>query len=126
MGYDSYRTSRIFYYMAIAIKMYGNTTTYTYDKLLRLTSYVNQAGDDYTYFSIENCGQIQSQYGFDDNDMFMLFNEPFLDDGINSGKIFSFLHNPIGDTGALGREFQYLLQNGYQFDEFTLLLRQIF
>lgn len=51
--------------------MYGNTTTYTYDKLLRLTSYVSQAGDDYTYFSIENCGQIQSQYGFDDNDMFM-------------------------------------------------------
>lgn len=46
--------------------------------------------------------------------MFKLFNESFLDDGINARKDFYFSHNPIGDTGALGQELNYILENGYE------------
>ncbi len=54
--------------------------------------------------------------------MFKLFNEVFLDDGINEEKIFQFSHNPIGDQGALGKEYKYLLQNNYLWDEKTMTM----
>lgn len=48
--------------------------------------------------------------------MFKLFNEAFLDDGINAKKTFKFSHDPRFDTGALGQELKYLEQNGYVYD----------
>ena len=55
--------------------------------------------------------------------MFKLFNEAFLDDGINAGKIFQFSHNPVNDAGALGKEYRYLLDNGYKWDNDTLTMK---
>ena len=86
------------------------------------TSYITLAGNDYTYFSIDNWDNIKATYGFTDEDMFKLFNESFLDDGINQGKIFQFSHNPIGDDGALGQEYQYLLENNYKWNEKTMTM----
>ena len=87
------------------------------------TSYIVKAGDEYTYFSIDDWNAIKNKYNFTDDDMFSLFNEAFLDDGINEGKIFQFSHNPIGDEGALGKEFKYLLENNYFLDEATMTMR---
>jgi RHS repeat-associated protein len=87
------------------------------------TSYIAQAGKDYTYFSLgDDWKVIQKQYGFTNDDMFKLFNEPFLDDGINAGKSFTFSHNPIGDTGSLGQEYAYLKQNGYVYNSSTMTM----
>lgn len=86
------------------------------------TSYITRAGDDYTYFSIDNWNAIKVKYNFSDDDMFKLFNEAFLDDGINEGKIFQFSHNPIGDQGALGKEYQYLLDNNYRWNPETMTM----
>ena len=72
---------------------------------------------------IRVCGEcIQAQYGYTDDDMFKLFNESFLDDGINAGKTFQFSHNPVGDTGTLGQEFKYLLKNNYSRNETTMTM----
>lgn len=87
------------------------------------TSYITRAGNDYTYFSIDNWDDIKNEYGFTDDDMFKLFNESFLDDGINEGKIFQFSHYPIGDPGALGMEYEYLQQNNYIWDSLTMTMR---
>lgn len=54
--------------------------------------------------------------------MFKLFNESFLDDGINAGRTFRFSHNPLGDEEALGKEFKYLSQNNYLWDETTMTM----
>jgi hypothetical protein len=87
------------------------------------TSYITKAGDDYTYFNLgKNWDSIKTQYGYTDQDMFKLFNESFLDDGINAGKNFKFSHNPIGDTGALGMEYNYLKQNGYIYDPSKMMM----
>lgn len=88
------------------------------------TSYITKAGDDYTYFSLGNeWNTIKAKYGYTDDDMFKLFNEAFLDDGINAGKTFQFSHNPINDTGALGQEYQYLLKNNYKWDAGTMTMK---
>ncbi|MGN0161102.1 MAG: hypothetical protein ACI4AQ_06925 [Lachnospiraceae bacterium] len=88
------------------------------------TSYITKAGDDYTYFSLGNdWNTIKAKYGYTDNDMFKLFNEAFLDDGINAGKTFQFSHNPIKDTGTLGQEYQYLLKNNYKWDGGTMTMK---
>ena len=86
------------------------------------TSYINQAGDNYTYFSIDNWDAIKEKYDFTDDDMFKLFNEAFLDDCINEGKTFQFSHNPIGDQRSLGQEFQYLLENNYEWNPLTMTM----
>lgn len=88
------------------------------------TSYITKTGDEYTYFSLGNeRDNIKNKYGYTDDDMFKLFNEAFLDDGINAGKTFKFSHNPIGDQGALGKEFAYLSENGYIRDDITMTMR---
>ena len=88
------------------------------------TSYITKAGDEYTYFSLgSEWNTIKEKYGFTDDDMFKLFNEVFLDDGINGGKTFYFSHNPINDGGALGMEYEYLLKNNYIWDETTMTMK---
>lgn len=85
------------------------------------TSYITKAGSDYEYFSLgTEWDTIKTKYGYTDNDMFKLFNESFLDDGINAGKTFQFSHNPVGDNGALGMEFEYLKVNSYKWNSTTL------
>ncbi len=86
------------------------------------TSYITRAGNDYTYFSIDNWDDIKNEYGFTDDDMFKLFNESFLDDGINEGKIFQFSHDPTVDKGALGKEYRYLLDNNYKWYDETMTM----
>ena len=89
-----------------------------------LTSYITKAGNDYTYFSLgSEWDDIKKAYKFTDADMFKLFNESFLDDGINAGKTFYFSHDPIDDHGALGKEFRYLEENGYIWDELNKAMR---
>jgi len=79
------------------------------------TSYITKAGDDFTYFDLgKNWDSIKTKNGLTDQDMFKLFNESFLDDGINAGKNFYFSHSPKGDKGFLGQELNYLLNNGYE------------
>ena len=88
------------------------------------TSYITKAGDDYTYFSLGNeWNIIKAKYGYTDDDMFKLFNEAFLDDGINAGKTFHFSHNPINDTDSLGKEYQYLLKNNYKWDAGSMTMK---
>lgn len=53
-------------------------------------------------------------------------NEAFLDDGINAGKTFQFSHNPLNDTGSLGKEYQYLLQNNYIWDDITMTMSPLY
>ena len=87
------------------------------------TSYITKAGDEYTYFSLgKDWNTIKSTYGYTDEDMFKLFNEAFLDDGINAGKTFQFSHNPVNDLGALGQEYQYLIKNNYIWDDVTMTM----
>ena len=79
------------------------------------TSYITKAGSEFTYFNLgKNWDDIKSTYRYTDQDMFTLFNESFLDDGINAGKNFYFSHKPKTDTGFLGQELRYLLDNGYE------------
>lgn len=67
------------------------------------TSYITNSGDDYTYLNLgKNWDNIKTQYGYTDQNMFKLFNESFLGDGLNAGKYLNFSHSPIGDTVALG------------------------
>ncbi len=88
------------------------------------TSYITKAGDEYTYFSLgSEWDAIKGKYGFTDDDMFKLFNEGFLDDGIYGGKTFYFSHNPINDRGALGMEYEYLLKNNYIWNETTMTMK---
>ena len=54
--------------------------------------------------------------------MFKLFNESFLEDGVNAGKTFHFSHNPINDTGALGMEYKYLWRNNYKWNPSTMTM----
>lgn len=50
--------------------------------------YVSNGG---TYFSLgKEWDTIKTKYGYSDGDMFKLFNEAFLDDGINGKKYFNF------------------------------------
>ena len=87
------------------------------------TSYITKAGDEYTYFSLgSEWDAIKGKYGFTDDDMFKLFNEVFLDDGINGGKTFYFSHNPIEDSDFLGKEYKYLLNNNYIWDDITMTM----
>lgn len=78
------------------------------------TSYIAKAGDDYTYFDLgKNWNSIKKKFNFEDDDMFRLFNESFLEDGINARKSFVFSHNPNMDKGFLGQELDFLLWIGY-------------
>ena len=87
------------------------------------TSYITKAGSEYEYFSLgKDWDVIKAKYGYTDNDMFKLFNEAFLDDGINAGKTFQFSHSPINDTGTLAQEYQYLLNNNYKWDAGTMTM----
>lgn len=91
------------------------------------TSYITRAGNDYEYFDLgKEWDVIKKQYDFTDEDMFKLFNEAFLDDGINNGKIFQFSHNPVNDQGALGSEFRYLLENNYMWDATTMTMFPVY
>lgn len=92
-----------------------------------LTNYINQAKNlGYKYFDLgEDWGTVQQKYNLTNSDMFKLFNESFLDDGINSGSTFHFSQNPIGDTGSLGEELNYLEQNGYKYDLSTMIANPI-
>ena len=85
------------------------------------TSYINKAGTEYEYFSLgDKWDAIKSQYGYTDNDMFKKFNVPFLKRGIKAGKTFHFSHNPVGDKGALGNEYKYLMDHGYDWNPETM------
>lgn len=87
------------------------------------TSYITKAGDEYTFFNLGNeWDSIKGRYGFTDDDMFKLFNESFLDDGINADKTFYFSHNPIEGSGFLGKEYKYLLNNNYIWDDITMTM----
>ncbi|MCH5268110.1 MAG: hypothetical protein J1E62_07175 [Lachnospiraceae bacterium] len=77
-------------------------------------------GKDYTYFDLrQEWETIELKYGFTDDDMFYLFNEPFLDEGVNEGKIFVFSHVPtleVFKDDAIRKEWNYLKDNyGFEF-----------
>lgn len=84
-------------------------------------AYVSNGG---TYFSLRNeWDTIKTKYGYSDGDMFKLFIEAFLGDGINGKKLFQFSHDPINDTGAIGQEFEYLLENNYRWNDETMTMK---
>ena len=79
----------------------------------RPTSYITKAGTEYKYFDLgDKWNWAQSEFGLSDNDMFDLFNKPFLDDGIKSGATFHFSHDPTNATGALKDEFKHIMDSG--------------
>ncbi|WP_434318756.1 hypothetical protein [Leifsonia sp. P73] len=89
-------------------------------------SYTNQAiKSGNQYFDLgENWPTIRAQNGLSEEDMFNLFNRPFLDDIIRDGKAVNFTHDPVGDLGALGDELNYLKKNGYVFDPEAMIARK--
>lgn len=90
-------------------------------------SYTNKAIEaDSHYFDLgSEWTRIRTECGLRDEDMFDLFNRPFLDDIIQQAKSIRFTHNPLGDEGALGDELEYLLERGYSYDEATMTARKI-
>jgi hypothetical protein len=72
------------------------------------TSYTRRAGDT-TYFDMgSDWNKVQDKYDLTDNEMFEYFNVPVLDDALSGGKTIRFSHDPIGDDGALGKEWKYI------------------
>ncbi|MPN42948.1 hypothetical protein SDC9_190506 [bioreactor metagenome] len=51
---------------------------------------------------------VKQKYKLSNNDMFYYFNKPILDDALSSGKIIRFSHNPLGDDGFLGMEWDHI------------------
>jgi hypothetical protein len=89
-------------------------------------SYIAKAETSSTYFDLgSDWDKIKTTYGLSNDDMFDLFNKPFLEDGISQRKVLKFSHNPVGDTGYLGKELQYLESRGYIFDAATMTARPI-
>src|SRR5690625_2697945 len=77
-------------------------------------SYIAKAGKDSTYFDMgKDWDVVKKKYNLTDDDMFELLNVPVLDEAIIAKKTIYFSHNPNGDKGFLGQEFEYLLKNGY-------------
>jgi hypothetical protein len=84
-------------------------------------SYITQAGSDHAYFSLgDKWDEIKAANGLTDNGMFKLYNERFLQDGVDAHKVFDFSHSPIGDRGALGKELKYLEAHGYKYNAGTM------
>ena len=69
---------------------------------------------------VKKWDSIRSDFDLTDNDMFELFNIPVLDEAIEAKKVIHYSHNPKGNTGFLGQELEYLLENGYIFDKNTM------
>ncbi|KGJ71732.1 hypothetical protein GY21_20210 [Cryobacterium roopkundense] len=86
------------------------------------TNYVSRAEEGgYEYFSLgDKWDPIMEAQKLDMADMFTSYNVPFLDDAIAAGKTFHFSHDPIGDTGSLLKEFEYLKDSGYRYDPETM------
>ncbi|WP_391858006.1 hypothetical protein, partial [Vibrio cidicii] len=89
-------------------------------------SYTNRAIDTGTqYFDLgEDWSAIRSRHGLSEDEMFDLFNRPFLDDLIRDNKPVRFTHNPEEDAGALGREMKYLEFRDYFYDPNTMTARR--
>jgi hypothetical protein len=86
------------------------------------TSYTNVAKEGgYRYFDLgERWGDIERKYGLDDDQMFDLFNKPFLADAVESRQVIHFSHNPYDyPQSALFSELEYLEDKGYRYDPVT-------
>jgi hypothetical protein len=90
-------------------------------------SYTNKAiKEGNEYFDLGNdWSAIRARHELSEEDMFILFNRPFLDDIIQEGKTIRFTHSPEGDRGALGSELKYLEDHGYVYDPATLTARRL-
>ncbi|KQQ92895.1 hypothetical protein ASF62_13940 [Leifsonia sp. Leaf325] len=85
------------------------------------SSYITQAGGDYTYFDLgKDWDAIKAQQGLSNQEMFDVYNTRFLDEAMDSGKPIHFSHDPRADQGFLGQELLYLTEHGYRFDPTTM------
>ncbi|KQO96816.1 hypothetical protein [Leifsonia sp. Leaf264] len=85
------------------------------------SSYINQAGGDYTYFDLgKDWDAIKAQQGLSNQEMFDVYNTRFLDEAMADGKPVHFSHDPQNDQGFLGQELLYLTEHGYRFDPTTM------
>ena len=75
----------------------GGETCYTYDHLKRLTVATDHTGRTVRFAYNPNGNLIQIRYPDDS-------------------------HNPIGDQRSLGQEFQYLLENNYEWNPLTMTM----
>ncbi len=81
------------------------------------SGYIEKADGDHMYFNLgNNWDVIKQTYRLSDEDMFYLFNIPFLDEIIRNKKTVRFSHDPRNDLNALGKEFEYLMRRGYQYN----------
>ena len=73
-------------------------------------SYIALAGSDSSYFDMGNEWQwLEMQYDLTDQQMFEMFNKPFIDNAINSGVAIRFSHNPLDyEQGAIIAEWSYI------------------
>jgi hypothetical protein len=85
-------------------------------------SYVTKAeGGGYRYFSVgDEWERIEVKYHLNDQQMFDLFNKPFLDDAIHQGQAVRFTHDPESWGGALLKELRYLESKGYIYNPSTM------
>ena len=89
------------------------------------TSYITQAGDDYTYFDMgKRFDEIQNAEGLTNQEMFDRYNKPFLDDAMRENKPFHFSHDPRASDGFLRQEFDYIEMNpDYIYDAINKIFR---
>ena len=72
-------------------------------------SYIAKAGLDSSYFDMgEQWQRLEDQYGLTGQEMFNMFNKPFLDDAIRNRIIIRFSHDPRKEKGFLLTEWEYL------------------
>lgn len=73
--------------------------------------------EGYKYFDLGRDWQrIKAEQGLTDDDMFNVYMVRFLDDSIGRAQVVRFASDPVGDSGFLGRQFEYLLKHGYIFN----------
>jgi hypothetical protein len=87
------------------------------------TSKAQAAGNEYFDLGAD-WDAIAGKYGLSDDDMFDLFNRPFLDDVIADGKTIHFTDNPANDLRTLGFEYEYLRSHGYKLNLETMTAKK--
>jgi hypothetical protein len=86
------------------------------------SGYIEKADGDHMYFNLgNNWDVIKQTYRLSDEDMFYLFNIPFLDEIIRNKKTVRFSHDPVADSKALRKEFKYLMKKGYEYNPEELI-----
>ncbi len=88
-----------------------------FNKELSQISYNRAAGNDYTFFELDNWGDVFVQTNESRDEMWKI-NEKFINDNFKSGKSFYFSHNP--------NDINVVVKGSFYDDEINLLKELVF